>query len=304
MLSNRYFLRTGEWYNEIGGLCALRPTDRLLTPLPLNHANAMAYSTMAMVRIGGCLIVLDRFHPRTWWHSVRESRATIIHYLGVMPSMLMASPDPREREHLVRFGFGAGVDRRLHEAAEQRFGFPLIEAWAMTETGGGAATIVSRAPRHLGEACIGRAEPFMKARIIDDSGAECPAGTPGEFLVRAAGPDPRAGFFTEYLKDPEATASAWAGGWFHTGDVVRADADGFLYFVDRKKNIVRRSGENIAAAEVESVLRRHQLIAEVAVAAVPDAMRGRGGSRLHRAAHARRARAEGGGGRGDRARGA
>ncbi len=274
VLSNRYFLRTGEWYNGIGDLCALRPDDRLLTPLPLTHANAMAFSAMAMVLAGGCLIPLDRFHPRTWWDSVRASGATIIHYLGVMPSMLLsAAPDPRERDHHVRFGFGAGVDRRLHARSESRFGFPLVEAWAMTETGGGAATIVSRPPRHVGESCIGWPEPWMEARIVDDFGTPCPPDVAGEFLVRAAGPDPRAGFFTEYLKDEAATAEAWAGGWFHTGDVVRADADGYLYFVDRKKNVIRRSGENIAAAEVESVLRRHELVADVAVAATPDATR-------------------------------
>jgi acyl-CoA synthetase (AMP-forming)/AMP-acid ligase II len=93
-------------------------------------------------------------------------------------------------------------------------------------------------------------------------------------MGRAAGADPRAGFFTEYLKDPAETAAAWRDGWFHTGDIVRADADGALYFVDRKKNIVRRSGENVSAAEVESVLRGHPAVAEVAVAAAPDDVRG------------------------------
>ncbi|MBV9116062.1 MAG: AMP-binding protein [Acetobacteraceae bacterium] len=274
VLSNGYFLRTGEWYNGIGGLCALRPDDRLLTPLPLNHVNAMAFSAMAMILVGGCLIQLDRFHPRTWWESVCASGATIIHYLGVMPSMLMsAAPHPRERDHRLRFGFGAGIDRRLHAAAEARFGFPWVELWAMTETGGGAAVGATRPPRHVGEGCIGRAEPLMEALVLDDSGTPCPPGVPGEFLVRAAGPDRRAGFFTEYLKDEAATAQAWAGGWFHTGDVVRADAEGYFYFVERKKNLIRRSGENIAAAEVESVLRRHELVADVAVAATPDAVR-------------------------------
>ncbi|MEI7446904.1 MAG: ATP-dependent acyl-CoA ligase, partial [Burkholderiales bacterium] len=84
----------------------------------------------------------------------------------------------------------------------------------------------------------------------------------------------RRGFFRECLKDPQATAEAWAEGWFHTGDVVRRDADGHLYFVDRRKNVIRRSGENIAAVEVESVLRRHAGVREVAVAATPDAVRG------------------------------
>ena len=92
--------------------------------------------------------------------------------------------------------------------------------------------------------------------------------------MRATAPDPRAGFFTEYLGDLEATEAAWEGGWFHTGDVVRRDTDGNLFFVDRWKNVIRRSGENIAAAEVESVLRQHSLVGEVACAAVPDDLRG------------------------------
>ncbi len=275
VLSNDYYLRAGEWYAAIGGMCALRPgAERLLTPLPLVHMNAMAYSAMAMMLTGGCLIQLDRFHPRSWWAAVRDGGATIVHYLGVMPSMLLgADADPRDRDHAVRFGFGAGVDRRLHAAFEARFGFPLLEAWAMTETGAGAVVIANREPRHVGQSCFGRPEPTVAVRIVDDSGAPRPAGTPGELLVRAAGPDPRAGFFTAYLKDEEATRAAWEGGWFHTGDIVRADAEGYLYFVDRKKNVIRRSGENIAAVEVESVLRRHPSVAEVAVAATPDSVR-------------------------------
>ncbi len=266
VLSNDYYLRAGRWYASADGLCALRPcVERLITPLPLVHMNAMAYSAMAMVLTGGCLIQLDRFHPRTWWDTVRDSRATIVHYLGVMPSMLLgAAPDARDRDHAVRFGFGAGVDRRLHSAFEMRFGFPLLEAWAMTETGAGAVVIANREPRHVGTSCFGRPEPGVDVRIVAED---------GELLVRASGADPRAGFFTEYLKDPQATAEAWDGGWFHTGDIVRADADGYLYFVDRKKNVIRRSGENIAAVEVESVLRRYPSVADVAVAATPDATR-------------------------------
>ena len=97
---------------------------------------------------------------------------------------------------------------------------------------------------------------------------------PGELQVRAAGTDPRAGFFREYLKDPAATAEAWAGGWFHTGDVVRRAPDGSLHFVDRRKNVIRRSGENIAAVEVEGALRQHPGVAGVAVAPTADPVRG------------------------------
>jgi len=276
ILPNRYFLHAGGWYARIGGLCELRPgQERMLTPLPLVHMNAMAYSAMAMLLTGGCLIPLDRFHPKTWWDSVRDSGATVLHYLGVMPAILMkAEPSPRDLQPAIRFGFGAGVDRKLHQPFEERFGFPLLEAWAMTETGAGAVIIANQEPRHIGSSCFGREEADVLVRIVADSGADAAAGEPGELLVRHAGEDPRYGFYAGYLKDEDATSQAWEDGWFHTGDIVRRDADGALRFVDRKKNVIRRSGENISAVEVESVLMQHPLVKAVAVAAVPDAVRG------------------------------
>ncbi|HEY0419088.1 MAG TPA: AMP-binding protein, partial [Acetobacteraceae bacterium] len=211
-------------------------------------------------------------HPASWWDNVAAARATIVHYLGVMPTILMAAAEhPAERTHAVRFGFGAGIDKRLHAAAEARFGFPLIEGWAMTETGSGATIQANREPRITGASCFGRPDERVEMRVMGEDGADAELG---ELLVRRAGPDPRLGFFTEYLKDPEATASAWEGGWFHTGDLVRRDGAGNLFFVDRKKNVIRRSGENIAALEVEGVLQQHPLVRTAAVAAVPDALRG------------------------------
>ncbi|HPD93221.1 MAG: AMP-binding protein [Rhodobacter sp.] len=275
VLGNDYFIRSGNWYLTEGGLCALADGDRMITPLPIFHMNAMACSFMAMIGAGGCLIALDRFHPRTWWQSVRAARATCLHYLGVMPSMLMGLPaSDDDRAPDVRFGFGAGIDPKLHAAFESRFGFPLVEAWAMTETGGGNAIAASQPPRRVGESCLGRPGPGVEIRVLGDDGAPAAPGEPGELLIRAAGDDPRAGFFREYYRDPQATAEAWAGGWFHTGDLVRLDADGSMVFVDRKKNVIRRSGENIAAVEVESVLARHPAVRAAAVAPVPDALRG------------------------------
>jgi acyl-CoA synthetase (AMP-forming)/AMP-acid ligase II len=276
VLPNEYFLYAGHWYANVGGLIALNEgCERMLTPLPVFHMNAMAYSAMAMVTTGGCLIALDRFHPKSWWDSVKESRATIVHYLGVMPPMLMGTPESAEdRRHGVRFGFGAGVDKALHEPFEARFGFPLVEAWAMTETGAGAVVVASCEPRHTGTSCFGRLGGELEARIVTDSGAEAGVDEPGELLVRHAGAAPRYGFFREYLKDAEATAQAWNGGWFHTGDVVRLGPDGAFHFVDRKKNVIRRSGENISAVEVESVLMQHPAVKQVAVAPAPDPVRG------------------------------
>jgi acyl-CoA synthetase (AMP-forming)/AMP-acid ligase II len=197
-----------------------------------------------------------------------------------MPAMLLGAPsEVGDRAHCVRFGFGAGVSPRLHATFEKRFGFPLLEAWAMTETGAGAVMIANREPRKIGTACFGAAEARVEYRIVDEAGRDVGPGQPGELWVRGssgtgAGATPRFGFFREYLKEPEATAEAWAGGYFHTGDIVSVDIDGDFHFIDRKKNVIRRSGENISAVEVESVLLQHPDIASVGVTAVPDEVRG------------------------------
>ena len=275
-LSNEYFLRAGDWYAGLDGVCSVRrDAERVITPLPLNHVNAMAFSTMVVVTAGGCLIQLDRFHPKSWWQSVRDSGATIVHYLGVMPAMLLTAPaSSADRAHSVCWGFGAGVDRKNHAVFEERFGFPLVEAWAMTETGAAACVMANQEPRHVGTSCFGKPESFMHVRLVADDGRDVEDGVPGELLVRSSGPDARRYFFSGYLKDEKATEEAWAGGWFHTGDMVRRDAAGHMYFVDRKKNVIRRSGENISAVEVESVLNQHPAVKSAAVAATPDDVRG------------------------------
>ena len=276
MLSNRYFTIMGEWYASLGGLCELdEGRDCLISPLPMHHMNALACSTMVMLQTGGCIAPLDRFHPRSWWREVRDSQATIVHYLGVMPAILLKlAEEPAEREHRVRFGFGAGVGSLQHAPFEDRFGFPLVEAWAMTETGSGAAIIANREPRKRGTACFGRPLPSLRTRIVADGGREAAQDQPGELWVRHADGDPRRGFFSGYFGDPEATEAAWEGGWFHTGDIVARDADGDLHFIDRMSNMIRRSGENIAAIEVEGILAEHSAVAEAAVAAAPDEIRG------------------------------
>jgi crotonobetaine/carnitine-CoA ligase len=164
------------------------------------------------------------------------------------------------------------VEPELHSRFEQRFGFPLIEIWGMTETGRIYAD--REEPRHITTRAFGRPFGGLEAKVVDDQDQEVPRGTEGELVVRWGGPEgPRHAFFSGYLKNSRATEEAWRGGWFHTGDVVRQAPDGMLYFVDRKKNIIRRSGENIAAAEVEACLQAHEAVAQVAVLAVPDEIR-------------------------------
>ena len=277
ILSNDYFLEQGHWYRAQGGHIELRDgRERLLTPLPLSHMNAMSVSTMAMFSTGGCLIQLDRFHPATWWQSVRESEATALHYLGVLPAILLALPesDGDDFSGQIRFGFGAGVNPAHHERFERRFGFPLVEAWAMTECGAGGAIIASHEPRHVGTCCFGRPGKPIEWQLVDENKKPVAKGMPGELRVRARGPNPKKGYFSGYLKNPEATEEAWLDGWLNTGDVVQELPDGNLIFVDRRKNIIRRSGENISALEVEAAVSDHQDIQMAVATAVPDELRG------------------------------
>ena len=276
MLSNEYFTCMGEWYANIDGYCRLTyGQERLLTPLPLVHMNALC-SMMAMIMSGGCVIQLDRFHASTWWETVRESGATCLHYLGVIPAILLNQPETEDDNigRQVKFGFGAGVDPKHLQRFEERFGFPLVEGWAMTETGTYVCITANKEPRHIGTRCIGKAPDAVDYRLVDEQGNDVAAGEPGELLIRASGDNPRKGFFSGYYKNPEETARVWEGGYFHTGDVVRVSEDGSFHFVDRRKNIIRRSGENIAAVEVENVLFQHPAVANCAVTPVYDELRG------------------------------
>ena len=273
ILTNFYYLNAGAWYRDLGGRLAIEPgRERIFNPLPLFHMNAQALTATCTMLTANCLILPERFSPTRWWRDIVATRATAVHYLGVVPPLLLNQPPlPEEREHRVKFGLGAGVEPELHERFEKRFGFPLVEVWGMTETGRILADHVE--PRQITTRAFGRPRGVLEARVVDEQDRELARGREGELIVRCAGPDPRHGFFAGYLKNAEATEEAWRGGWFHTGDVARQLDDGTLVFVDRKKNIIRRSGENIAAAEVEAVLQAHESVGQVAVLAVPDEIR-------------------------------
>jgi crotonobetaine/carnitine-CoA ligase len=273
VLTNEYVLTAGAWYRDLGGALTLRPArERLLNPLPVFHMNCGMTTVATMCLTDNCLVLPDRFHAGTWWEDCVRSRATAIHYLGIMPPALFKQPrSDWEARHGVRFGLGAGCDPSLHPQVEARFGFPFVEVWGMTETGRFLAN--QHEPRLTHTRAFGRQAEPLEVRVVDDADRDLPDGSAGELLVRARGPDPRQGFFSGYLDDDEATQRAWRGGWFHTGDVVTRDAGGMLYFVDRRKDMIRRSGENISAGEVEAVLAAHPAVARVAVLAVPDEMR-------------------------------
>ena len=273
ILTNRYFLEAGRHYAGWGGRVALGDgCERLLNPLPLFHMNNLVLTTTAMIFKGGCNAMVERFSPGRWWADCRDSGATIVHYLGVMPALLLARPEePAERNNFIRAGIGAGVDPIHHAAFEKRFGFPLLELWGMSEVG--RCLIDNVEPRRVGTRAFGRPDGTIRARVVGDGMQDVAVGDVGELLVQSDDADPRRAFFSGYLKNEEATEAAWHEDWFRTGDLVRQDETGMLFFVDRKKNIVRRSGENIAAAEVEACLQAHPAVVQAAVIAVPDRLR-------------------------------
>ena len=270
IISNTSCLAAGESYGGAGGLINFeKGKDRLYIPLPAFHMNVSVYTLNTTTRLRNCIILQDRFRASTWWADIFNTGATCLHYMGIIPPLLVKSDwSEYENKHQIKFGQGAGVDPIVREEFEARFGFPLIEAWGMTETS--RAIQNCRLPRDPAGRAFGYPRDPLEVLVVDEFDKSVSSGTPGELLVRCQGENPRHGFFSGYLKQPEETEKAWRGGWFHTGDVVIQRSDGMLSFVDRKKNIIRRSGENIAAAEVEEALIENSTIQSIAVLAIKD----------------------------------
>ncbi|MDH3265278.1 MAG: AMP-binding protein [Paracoccaceae bacterium] len=275
VVTNHYFLATGAAYLDAlrsGDVSFDEGEERVFNPLPLYHVNACVISFGGVLQSANCQIQPDRFHPSTWWSELAQSRATIFHYLGVVPPMLLNQPEsPDEKNHGVKFGLGAGIEPALHAKFEERFNLPLYEGWGMTETG--RIFAASGEPRHIDTRAFGRPSKWMTGKIVDENDNEVPRGTPGELVVWTPGENPRDGFFSGYLKNEAATEESWKNGFFHTGDTVIQREDDMFVFVDRSKNIIRRSGENIAAAEIEACLAAYERVANIAVLAVPDELR-------------------------------
>ncbi|MCF3594330.1 AMP-binding protein [Rhodobacteraceae bacterium LMO-12] len=272
ILSHEYELMVGGSYIRIGPPVALGHDDRVFNPLPAFHINAGVVAFFGVMLAGAALIQPPRFSAATWWRDIAETRATIFHYLGVVISVLLAD-DKAGPEVLgnLRVGLGAGVEPALHVEFERRFGLPLIEVWGMTEMC--RVFSMEDEPRKIDTRAFGRAYPGCEVQVWDEQYHECPRGVAGEMVLRHSAETPRKGFFSGYLNKEEATRAAWEGGWFHTGDTVVMDVDGVLIFVDRKKNIIRRAGENIAAAEVENALFADSRVVSAACVAVPDDIR-------------------------------
>ena len=273
VLTNEYFHFWGLWFLSRGHTLALKEgEERLYNPLPLHHANALSISLPTMLLAGGCLVFPDRFHASTFWDDIVNCKVTAIQFQGVIPAILLKLPETmQERSHKVKFALCAGCEPSLHQEFERRYAFPLVEMWAMTETG--RMTTAHEEPRMIDTRALGRSELGTELRAVDANDNEVPVGEAGELVLRHSAETPRKGFFSGYLKNPEATDEAWRNGWFHTGDVVKRDESGMYFFMDRSKNIIRRAGENIAAAEIEECITSNDKVKQVAVIAVPDDIR-------------------------------
>ena len=273
VLTNEYFHYWGQWFLSRGQTLALKEgEERLYNPLPLHHANAFSISLPTMLLAGGCLVFPDRFHASTFWDDIVNCGVTAIQFQGVIPAILLKLPEsPLERAHKVKFALCAGCEPSLHEEFERRYRLPLVEMWAMTETG--RMTTAHEEPRMIHTRALGRSVHGAELRAVDANDNEVPVGQGGEMVIRHSAETPRQGFFSGYLKNQQATDEAWRNGWFHTGDVVKRDESGMYFFMDRSKNIIRRAGENIAAAEIEECITSHDKVKQVAVIAVPDEIR-------------------------------
>lgn len=242
--------------------------DRQLCCLPFYYADP-ALQLLTSLASRGTLIAMRRFSVSRFWDVVTKYDATEVLSIASIPALLSkGEPRPAERDHRIRLAIHAGLPKELHEELLRRYGFHWHNQYGSTEGG-----IMSRVPDHLADELVGTGTmgvepPGVTIRMVDENGGDVPDGEPGECLIR--GFDLYAG----YLNRPEVTAEANRGGWYHSGDVVRRDERGLLYFVGRKKEIIRRSGENISAAEVEGVLRSHLKVVDAAVVPVPDQLRG------------------------------
>jgi crotonobetaine/carnitine-CoA ligase len=241
----------------------IRWGDVLCTTLPLFHTNALGAFHHALLS-GSTLVAEPRFSASRFWQALIDRGATVTYLLGAMvPILLSRPPSPQERSHSVRCALAPGVPANLHAVFEQRTGIKLIDGYGSTETNFviGCTTAERRAGR------MGTVRDGFLARIIDAGGNEAEPGAPGELVVHS---DEALAFATGYFAMPEKSTETFRDGWFHTGDRVVREADGYYRFVDRMKDAIRRRGENISSFEVEQVLLSHPDVGNAAVFPVPS----------------------------------
>jgi carnitine-CoA ligase len=245
-----------------------RPDDVLYTCLPLFHGNALWYSAYAAFWADCALAVSPRFSASGFWDEIRATGATQFNALGAMTNIILKTPpSPRDREHRVRQAMIVPLSPETYRAVSTRFGVQVTSLYAMTETF--AVTMFTPDDPEEKGASAGRPRGLAELLIVSDEDDPLPQGEVGEICVRPSEPGI---VMSGYYKMPEATVRDTRNLWLHTGDRGRLDPDGYLYFVDRKKEAIRRRGENISAYEVEMLIARHPSVLEVAAVPVASEM--------------------------------
>jgi carnitine-CoA ligase len=255
-------LRTSR---EVGERSRLAPGSVLFTALPLFHCNAQEMTTLAALQYGLTAAYDERFSASRFWENAARYGATHVSLLIAMINVLYKQPErSTDRTHPVRTAVTAGTTKELWRPFEARFGLEVVELYGMTECG---CTTLMNPVGGTRVGSVGTPLSFVEAQVVDDQDRPVPDGTQGELVVR-----PRAPYtmFLEYYRKPEKTVEAWRNLWFHTGDNFTRDADGYYYFIDRKKDIIRRRGENLAPHDVETALQQHPAVLECVVVGVPS----------------------------------
>lgn len=243
-----------------------RSDDVLYTCLPLFHGNAIWYTCYAALWADAAVALSPRFSATRFWDEIRASGATQFNTLGAMTNIIWKlPPGPHERQHRLRQCMTVPVPKEIFQEMQERYGVTLTSVFAMTENFAMTRFSPHDPPEKAGSA--GRPGGACKLRIVDDDGHDLPAGQVGEIWML---PLESGCMMKGYYKMPVETAREFVDGWFRTGDRGYLDADGYLYFVDRKKEAIRRRGENISAYEVELILSRHPAVLEVAAVPVPS----------------------------------
>ncbi|WP_106850317.1 AMP-binding protein [Blastococcus sp. Marseille-P5729] len=265
---------TNANYVSVGTACAehfsVGPDDRWLIVLPFFHANAQYYCTMSALYVGASIAVMPTFSASKYGAQARRHDATLASLFGAPIRMILAQPESRHDKYsrLRTTMFAQAITGEQAAEFERRFNTRLVHGYGMTETV--LPPTINPVSAQRRPDSMGRELPGVRLRIVDEHGNEAAAGEPGELQVAGR---PGQNIAQGYWKTPDATAETFGGGWLRTGDVVRRHADGFYYFVDRTKDMIKRAGENVAAGEVERVVNAHPSVFECAAVGAPDEMR-------------------------------
>jgi crotonobetaine/carnitine-CoA ligase len=216
---------------------------------------------MPALMSGAKMVLVERFSASGFWDDVKRYGCTEFNYIGgILPILYKADPKPDDADNPLRVMMGGGAPKDLFEAIEKRFGVTLIEGYGTSESGLPLMNSLS----HRKPGTVGRPSRGAQVKLVDDDGVEVGPNVAGEFLVRNNLPY---SVLLEYYNDAERTVEAWRDLWFHAGDYGYYDEEGYYYFVDRKKDALRRRGENISSYEVEKVVNSHPAVLESAAIA-------------------------------------